>query len=491
MSIMRELQARNLASAKVFSYFEEFSAIPHGSRNTRQISDYLAAFARAHELEYYQDDAGNVVMIQEASAGYEDTAPIIIQGHMDMVCEKENGCGIDFAKDGLKLYVDGDFLKAEGTTLGGDDGIAVAYALAILDSPEIAHPRLEVVLTVDEEIGMSGAAVIDLSMLKGHTLLNIDSDIEGHFLMSCAGGMTVETKIPVDYISERGLVMKIAVTGLLGGHSGSEIDKERANANIVMGRALKYISDRMEMGIISLSGGLKDNAIPREATAELLIPAEKKGEFSRYLEELEEVLKKEYAISDPGLYLAVEEGEEGETEILSCSAMTKVIFYLRSAPNGVQHMSCVMPGLVETSLNLGILTLTRECLAMTTSVRSSVSSRKEEVCGRLTFLAEFLGGEIFINGDYPAWEYRMDSPLRNMIQKVYRELFGKEPVFEAIHAGLECGILSGKIADLDCVSFGPDNYDIHTPKERLSISSTERVWKLLIELLKQKGIHAS
>lgn len=485
MSIMKEIRARKLASEKVFSYFEELSAIPHGSRDTKKISDYLVDFAKAHQLEYYQDETNNVVMIQSATAGYENADPIILQGHMDMVCEKESGYDIDFSNDGLELYVDGDFLKAKGTTLGGDDGIAVAYALAILDTPEIAHPRLEVVLTVDEEIGMLGASAIDLSMLHGHTLLNIDSDVEGHFLTSCAGGMTVNTNIPVDHITQEGLVMTVTLAGLCGGHSGSEIDKEHGNANIVMGRVLKYISDRMEMGIVSLAGGMKDNAIPRESNACLLIPVEKKEEFLEYLTGLNDMLKKEFAVSDPDICLVAQEGAVEERSILSYGAMMKTIFYLRNVPNGVLHMSRVMPGLVETSLNLGILVLGEDCLSMTTSIRSSVTSRKEDVCDRLGQLAEFLGGETEVSGDYPAWEYRMDSPLRDAMQKVYRELFGQEPVFEAIHAGLECGILSEKIPDLDCVSFGPDNYDIHTPKERLSIPSTERVWRLLIEFLKQ------
>lgn len=485
MSRLEELNSLGLTSQKVFDYFEEICAIPHGSRNTKQISDYLAAFAKAHNLEYYQDDANNVVIIQEATQGYENASPIIIQGHMDMVCEKESDCEIDFERDGLELYVDGDFLKARGTTLGGDDGIAVAYALAIMDTPEIAHPRLEVVITVDEEIGMLGAEVIDLSMLKGHKLLNIDSDVEGHFLTSCAGGMTVETSIPVDYITQSGLGVHVVLTGLEGGHSGSEIDKEHGNANILMGRLLKYVSDRMEMGVVSLAGGLKDNAIPRECTAELLIPAEKKEEFAAYVAELEAILKKEFAASDAGVCIRTDFSEETEREILSYRAMAKVIFYLRNVPNGVQHMSRVMPGLVETSLNLGILVLNEEALKMVTSVRSSVSSRKEDLCERLSYIAEFLGGEISVSGDYPAWEYKADSAIRETISAVYKELFEEEPVFEAIHAGLECGILSGKIKDLDCVSFGPNNYDIHTPKERLSISSTEKVWKLLIEFLKR------
>lgn len=485
MSKLEELKGLQLQSQKVFDYFEQIAAIPHGSRNTKKISDYLVNFAKEHGLVSYQDEANNVIIVQEATAGYEDADTIIIQGHMDMVCEKESDCDIDFEKDGLRLYVDGDFLKAEGTTLGGDDGIAVAYALAIMDSPEIAHPRLEVVITVDEEIGMLGAEEIDLSMLKGHKLLNIDSDVEGHFLTSCAGGMTVETVIPVEHITQKGLTVTLTVTGLCGGHSGSEIDKEHANANIVMGRVLKYVSDRIELGVAALAGGLKDNAIPRECVAELLIPEEKREEFLSCTRKVEAELKKEFASADAGICLAVEFGETKQTEILSYNAMARVIFYLRNVPNGVQHMSQVMAGLVETSLNLGILELKEDGLYATSSVRSSVSTRKEDLRDRLEHIAEFLGGEISVSGDYPAWEYKADSEIRDTISAVYEELFGEEPVFEAIHAGLECGILSGKIKDLDCVSFGPNNYDIHTPKERLSISSTEKVWKLLVEFLRR------
>lgn len=485
MSKLEEIKKLNLSCEKVFDYFEEICEIPHGSRNTKQISDYLVEFAKAHSLEYYQDESNNVVMIQKATAGYESAKPVIIQGHMDMVCEKEKGCNIDFEQDGLDLYVEDDFLKAKGTTLGGDDGIAVAYALAIMDSPEIAHPRLEVVITVDEEIGMLGAESIDLSMLQGHKLLNIDSDVEGHFLTSCAGGMTVETSIPVSYMTQSGAGVMLTVTGLCGGHSGSEIDKEHANANMVMGRILKYISDRMELGIAKLAGGLKDNAIPRECVAQILVPAEKLAELKGYVAEMNVVLKNEFSISDPDISVELEETADKELNILSYTALSKVIFYLCNVPNGVQHMSMIMPGLVETSLNAGILELKEDILSVVTSVRSSVSTRKEELHTRLEMLAEFLGGDIEVSGDYPAWEYRADSEIRTTISAVYEELFQEKPVFEAIHAGLECGILSGKIADLDCVSFGPNNYDIHTPKERLSISSTEKVWKLLVEFLKR------
>ncbi len=482
---MSILEQHNLQPAEVFKYFEEMAAIPHGSRNTKAISDYLVDFAKKYNLEHYQDELNNVVIIKEATPGYEAADPIIIQGHMDMVCEKENDYDIDFEKDGLELYVDGDFLKAKGTTLGGDDGIAVAYALAILSSNELSHPRLEVVITVDEEIGMLGAEGIDLSMLKGHKMLNIDSDVEGHFLTSCAGGMHVETRIPVTFEEANGMLYTVCVTGLEGGHSGAEIDKEHGNANIIMGRVLKALSAEVEYGIVSLAGGLKDNAIPRECSAELLVNKDDTDVMEQVLEQLKPVLANEFMASDKDVTIVYEKKGEQSANVLSVSSQTKVIFYLRNVPNGVQHMSRIMPGLVETSLNLGIMELKEDCLYMMTSIRSCVSSRKADLADKLEYLIEFLGGEVTVGGDYPAWEYKADSDIRETISSVYKELFDEEPVFEAIHAGLECGILSGKIENLDCVSFGPNNYDIHTPKERLSISSTEKIWKLLVEFLKR------
>lgn len=482
---MSILEQNHLQPEEVFRYFEEIAAIPHGSRNTKAISDYLVAFAEKYNLEHYQDELNNVVIIKEATTGYEAADPIIIQGHMDMVCEKENDYDIDFEKDGLELYVDGDFVKARGTTLGGDDGIAVAYALAILSANDLSHPRLEVVITVDEENGMLGAEGIDLSMLKGHKMLNIDSDVEGHFLTSCAGGMHVETRIPVVFEEAAGALYTISVTGLEGGHSGSEIDKEHGNANIIMGRLLKTLSAEVEYGIVSLAGGLKDNAIPRECTVQILVNQDDTAAMDSVLEKLSLHLSNEFMASDRDITIIVEEQGIQNAQILSVASQTKVIFYLRNVPNGVQHMSRIMPGLVETSLNLGIMELKEDCLYMVTSIRSSVSSRKSDLADKLEYLTEFLGGEITVGGDYPAWEYKADSDIRETISSVYRELFGEEPVFEAIHAGLECGILSGKIDNLDCVSFGPNNYDIHTPKERLSISSTEKIWKLLVEFLKR------
>lgn len=477
--------SEELYPQRVFYYFEQIAAIPHGSRNTKAISDFLVNFAKEHNLVWYQDENNNVVIVKEASAGYEAAEPIIIQGHMDMVCEKEKGVDIDFEKDGLKLYIDGDFLKAEGTTLGGDDGIAVAYALALLDSQEIAHPKLEVVITVDEEIGMLGADAIDLSMLTGHTMLNIDSDVEGSFLTGCAGGMAVNVTLPIKRVMQSGEKVALTITGLEGGHSGSEIDKEHGNANILMGRLLRALFEETPFGIISLAGGLKDNAIPRECVTELLVPQENVNLVKEIADKLDIELKKEFMTADPSVCIEFEDLGKKEESILDFGSVSRVIFYLRSVPNGVQHMSQVMHGMVETSLNLGIMELKEDALHTVTSIRSSVGTRKADLLDRITAIVELLGGEAEVEGDYPAWEYKQDSSLRPQIAKVYKQLYGKDPVFETIHAGLECGLLSEKIKNLDCVSFGPDNFDIHTPKERLSISSTGRVWDFIVEFLRQ------
>lgn len=476
---------KNLEPGKVFHFFEEICAIPHGSGNTKQISDYCVSFAKKRGLSYCQDDHNNVIIFKPGTPGYEQSEPVILQGHMDMVCEKEADCAIDFAKEGLQLYVDGDFLKAQGTTLGGDDGIAIAYAFAILDSSELCHPPLEVVLTVDEETGMLGAESIDVSMLKGRRLLNLDSDEEGVFLTSCAGGLRADCTLPVSYTKKEGLRYDFKLHGLLGGHSGAEIHKGRANAIAVAGRILKALQDTMDVQVSGLTGGLMDNAIPREITATLVIDPAKTAVVTEALKEWERTLRKEYAVSDPKIQISVSFGQMDVYSVLDAASLTKVLLFLRMMPVGVQHMSQEMMQLVETSLNPGILKLGTDALNVHFSVRSSVTSRKYEVTDRLCHLTEFLGGEVKLSGDYPAWEYRANSQMRELMADCYRDLFGEEPKLAAIHAGLECGLLSGKLKGLDCISFGPNNYDIHTPQERLSISSTERVWRLLVEFLRR------
>lgn len=475
-----------LEPKRVFAYFEDICGIPHGSGNTKAISDYCVSFAKEHHFKWIQDESNNVIIFKDGSKGYETADPVIIQGHMDMVCEKENDVNIDFTKDGLNLYIDGDFLKAKGTTLGGDDGIALAYALAILEDDTLPHPPLEVVLTVDEEIGLLGAEAIDLSMLRGRKLLNIDSDEEGIFLTSCAGGLRADCKIPVSRIQAEGIAYEVKVTGLQGGHSGSEISKERGNAIMLLGRVLYAVRQEISFSLVNISGGCKDNAIPREAAATILLSQETDSqELLEKIGCLNETLKHEYRGSDPGIEVCCKKAECQDTEALKEASLTKILFMLCNMPWGVQHMSTEIEGLVETSLNPGIMMLEEDVFQLCFSVRSSVTSRKYELTSRLEFVTEFLGGEVETHGDYPAWEYQAASPMRELMAEVYRDLFQEAPKMQAIHAGLECGIFSGKMEGLDCISFGPNNFDIHTPQERLSISSTEKVWKLILEFLKR------
>ncbi|MBQ7077744.1 MAG: aminoacyl-histidine dipeptidase [Lachnospiraceae bacterium] len=475
----------NLNPDSVFYYFEQLAKIPHGSGNTKAVSDYCVNFAKEHNLECHQDAVNNVIIIKEATKGYENSDPIIIQGHLDMVCEKEENCNIDFMKDGLDLYVDGDFLKARGTTLGGDDGIAVAFGLALLEDEELEHPRLEMIFTIDEETGMDGVQAIDLSPIKGHKMLNIDSDEEGVFLTSCAGGCEVNISLPVDRVKTKGTALKITVNGLQGGHSGAEIHKERGNANKLLARVMKRLLDDVDYALYELEGGLKHNAITRMATCSVIVDDKDVDLVKKLVAEVESDLKKEYSTTDKDVFVSVENLGGKELDVIDRTSLTKIVFLLREMPYGVQAMSADIEGLVETSLNLGISKLEKDAYECEISVRSSVASRKAETVERVIFLGEFIGAKAEATGSYPAWEYKKDSTVRTDIANLYKELFNEEPVVTAIHAGLECGYFDQMIPGLDAVSFGPKNLDIHTPQERLSISSTEKYYKLLKEFLKR------
>ena len=477
MRVLEQLEPQG-----VFRFFEELCAIPHGSRNCQAVSDWCAAFARERGLECHQDQAGNVIIIQEATPGYEAAAPVILQGHLDMVCEKEPGCTKDMAGEGLDLLVEDGCVRAKGTTLGGDDGIAVAMALAALEDTTVQHPRLEVVLTTDEEIGMLGAVVLDVTPLQGRTMLNIDSEEEGIFTVGCAGGSSVFCHLPLIREEFAGETLAVRVSGLVGGHSGVEINKGRANANVLMGRLLRAMAAVTELRLVSAEGGSKGNAIPTAAAAVVTVAD---GSAARKAAEtLAAEMKKEYRIADPGLTVAV---ETVETKSLPMDEVTtgKALCMLTCLPNGVQAMSMDIPGLVQTSLNIGILKCGDDEMTAVCSVRSSVASQKQMVRDRLRCLTEQLGGRVDVIGDYPAWEYLPDSPLRERMIEVYREQYGQEPVVETVHAGLECGLLGEKLPGLDCVSFGPDLTDIHTPRERMHIASVQRTWKLLCEVLKR------
>ena len=475
MSLLSHLEPKG-----VFTFFEEICAIPHGSGNTKQISDYLKAFAKDRSLEVYQDQWNDVIIIKEATPGYEGAEPVILQGHMDMVCEKAPGCPKDMEREGLDLVVEGDTISAKDTTLGGDDGIALAVALALLDDESLPHPRLECVFTVDEETGMDGAINIDLSMLRGRRMLNLDSEEEGVFTVSCAGGNRTTCVLPIRREACPWEGVAVTISGLDGGHSGAEIHRGLGNACMLLGRALATIAEETEVRLISVTGGLKDNAIPREAAA-LLVAADAREAVSA-AEKLNAVLKEEYRATDAGVTLtAIPEAAEGTP--MEADATARIISFLTCAPNGVQVMSGDIPGLVQTSLNLGILTTEDETVTAAFCVRSSVETQKAMVTQRLTHLASLCGGTASVWGDYPGWAYRADSPLRELLGEVYRAQQDRDPRVEAIHAGLECGLFAGKLPGLDCVSIGPDLEEIHTTREKMHIASVQRLWALVTETL--------
>lgn len=471
-----------LEPKKVFQYFEEICAIPHGSFHTKQLSDYLAAFAKERGLAYRQEASNNVIIWKDATPGYENAPVVMLQGHIDMVAEKDPGCPKDMEKEGLDLFVEGDVIGARGTTLGGDDGIAAAMALAILDSDDIPHGPLECVFTDGEEVGMIGAHALDASDLKAKYLLNLDSEAEGVLTVSCAGSSRLVCDFALQREAFDGTCCSIRVEGLQGGHSGEEIQIGRANANILMGRVLTAVSRVTTMRLVTVNGGSKDNAIP--VWAEALVVVEDPAKAGQAVRALEAAARNEYRTMDPGVTITVKEAARDRLPA-DAKSTAGVACFLFCAPNGVQNMSAEVPGLVQTSLNMGVVVTEGDTVSVRFMPRSSVNSQKDEVNAKVTALAEALGAKVDMTTSYSAWEYRKDSPLRDIMVETYRDLYGKAPKVEALHAGLECGILNGKMPELDCISFGPDMENIHTPRERLHIASTERVWKLTLETLKR------
>ncbi len=457
--------------ASVMRFFEEITRIPRGSGNTDLIADYLYNFGKERSLETVRDEYNNVIIKKAATAGYEDRPALILQGHSDIVCEKEPWCETDMTKEGVEIYREGDFIKARGTTLGADDGIALAYALAILDSDTILHPRLECVFTTDEETGLAGAMNIDPSLISGRMMINLDSGDEGVFTVGCAGGARVDISLPVTRKAAAGGFYKLSVTGLLGGHSGVEIDKGRTNAVKAMLGLLFSLGD---IEIASLYGGNADNAIPREAYA--VFASETKPDEKALSELLSEICVGEEPV------LTLESAEE--CKVIDDMSAVKLLSLVAAVPSGVYKMSEDIEGLVETSSNLGICSLSEESFNLTVSVRSSAEKEKEALIERIKEDAEVHGASVSVRGSYPGWAYKKDSALRGRMIESWRNVLGGEPEVIMIHAGLECGIFSDKLPSLDCVSTGPNHFDIHTPKERLSLSSTARVWKFLLDVLK-------
>ena len=472
---------QNTEPKEVFKWFYEISQVPRGSGNERAISDFLVKFAKDRNLEVHQDKAMNVIIKKPGTAGYEKSPTVIIQGHMDMVCEKDASSNHDFLKDPIKFVVKGEMLYADKTTLGGDDGIAVAYALTVLDSKDIPHPPLEVLITTEEETGMGGAMALTDEHLQGTRLLNIDSEEEGVFLVSCAGGANIHVLFDIKKEAAKGKFLKITVGGLLGGHSGIEINKQRANSIKLLGRILYNIKQNEKINIVEISGGSKHNAIAKDAYA--VIAAENTEAVLKIVEKMTADFKNEYRAVDKLLTVTANETQNSSGQMFTKELTLNLIDFMASIPNGVQYMSMEIHGLVQTSLNNGVLEEIDGKIKFTTSVRSSVKSALDEIVDILRIQAERCGAEFKKVSEYPAWEYSPDSPVRDAAVNVYKKLNNKEPLITAIHAGLECGLLKKTLPKVDAISFGPNLYDVHTPNEHMEIASVERVWKFLLAYL--------
>jgi dipeptidase D len=469
-----------LKPEKVFYYFEEISQIPRGSGNEKQISDYLYDLAKLKGWDVIQDDYFNIIIKKPATVGYENAPTVMLQGHMDMVCEKNEGVKHDFEKDPIKLRIIDGNLYATETTLGADNGIAIAYALSILDSDDVKHPPLEVLITVDEEKGMTGAENVDANIFKAKYLLNLDSEEEGVFTCGCAGGGGINFRIPVRYQDEKKVAYKVSVKGLQGGHSGSDIDKERGNANKILGRILYDLYDDIEL--ISIKGGSKGNAIPRESHA--LIATSNKEKVQEKIIEWNNILKNEYSFTDSAVCVTFE-NSDFESAPLVKDVFKKVVHAINLIPTGVFTRSTAID-LVISSSNLGVITQDEEFIELQNQARSSVKTLlTDNIAQIMKQIGETLDIECNIGGFYPGWEYAKESELREICIETFKNIHGHEPGVSAIHAGLECGLLMEKIIGLDAISMGPDAYDVHSPNEHISIKSTENVYNLLLEILKR------
>ncbi len=481
---MKVLQ--NLEPKLVFDFFEQISDIPRGSGNEKAISDYLLNFGKELGLETIQDEALNIIIKKPASKGYENAPTVIIQGHMDMVCEKNNGTDHDFEKDTLKLRIVDDYVYATDTTLGADNGIAVAYAMALLADNNIPHPALEILITTDEETGMSGAMAVCKDNLDGKLLINLDNEEEGELLVSCAGGVRTNSAVKIEWQDKNDkTTMSINISGLKGGHSGMDIIKERGNSNKILGRILKALSSELEFNIVKINGGSKNNAIPREAEAIISLESSNVDKVTSIVNDFASVFANELKAQDPGLKVSVNEVTIDNSKEFNKVTTEKVINLLYLYPNGVNTRSTEIDGLVESSTNLGVLSTGEDYVEFDSAVRSSVPSLKKEIELRIKTITEILGAEFSSKSDYPGWEYDPNSKMREICQKIYKDMTGKEAKIVAIHAGVECGLFNEKLGNLDMISFGPNLYDVHTPQEHMSISSVKNTWDYLLKVLEE------
>lgn len=484
---MEDNVLKNQEPADVFFYFEELSKIPRGSGNEEAISDYLVSFAEAHHLDVIQDEALNVLIKKPGTPGYENSPGVVIQGHMDMVCEKAPGVIHDFLKDAIALQVRDDMIYATGTTLGADNGIAIAMGLALLAAEDIPHPPLELLVTTCEETGMDGAHALDPKTISGRTLINIDSEEEGILTVSCAGGCSARINIPVSWEAPDMSMtfLSLTVEGLKGGHSGIEIHKGRANANKLLARLLDHLSTKISLALCSIDGGSKHNAIARDAKAVIGVRKENEVQLRSRLLELEAILRDEFKTADPDLRILLTALENQPRQVMAAESANHVIQFLYLIPNGVQSMSMDIEGLVESSLNLGVIQTKDGSVEIISSIRSSVGSIKANIFHTIVSIANLTNGNVVEESSYPEWRYNPDSKIRVLLAELYEKMFGQKPLMNAIHAGLECALFDEMFGgQMDMISIGPTMVGVHTAEEHLSIPSTLRTWEFLKEALK-------
>ena len=476
---------KTLQPTEVFSIFEEITKIPRPSKHEEQMHDWLIRFAEEHNIEHQSDLAGNVIMRVPATSGYEDHAGVILQAHMDMVCEKNKDTEHDFMHDPIHTYIDGDWVKAKGTTLGADDGIGVAMALAALISPTLQHPALEALFTVDEETGLTGAFRLQDGMLNGKQLINIDSEDDGQVFIGCAGGIDTLARLPCQMqpLPEgRWFAAKVKVSGLLGGHSGDDISKGRANANKLLVRYLYTLLTQTDLQVAHIEGGNLRNAIAREAEAVVCVPFDFKEQmrvlFNHFVAEIEA----EYAGIENTMVLDLL-SDDIPQQVIGKSTVEKLLLSLYACPHGVVDMSRDMPGLVETSTNLASVKIHPDYIEVNTSQRSSVESKKHNIKRQVECALRLSGAEVTHGDGYPGWKPNVNSRLLQVSCDAYQHITGKQPEVKAIHAGLECGLFLEKYPYLDMISIGPQMVGVHSPMEQLSISSTQTTWAWLTKIL--------
>ncbi len=475
------LETNNLTNSRVFYYFEEISKIPHGSRNMDGIAEFCVNFAKEHNLRYLRDEANNIVIYKDGTKGYENSQPVILQGHLDMVCQKTADSNIDFMKDPLELYIDGDFLKAKNTTLGADDGIGVALIMSLLESNDAEHPPIEAVFTSDEEIGMIGAAKLDMSQLSGKKLINIDIFNDGLACVSCAGGSDVKMHVDFENVVSCGKKLSLKIDGLQGGHSGGKIHEGRVNANILAGRLLACAKKINDFDIISISGGDKGNAITPRCVIELVV--NNADDFILKMEDVFANIKNELSDREEELQLTLDLDCDGNFEVIDKNSRDRLINLLLSIPDGVIAMSKKIDGLVETSSNLGITATHENSILLLSTIRSNKRSALEWLQERMFNIAEYNNCNVEVSGHYPPWEYIDGSELQKIYAETFEEQYGRKAEILATHAGLEGGIFSGKIDGLDGISIGPEAFDVHTVFERLNIPSANKFFDFLKCLL--------